>query len=162
LQNLVHRRAALVLILACVRPPSGLTEVLLREACDPCFFRGLEPWGVRISILDVLPTSIEALNNEHPLISEHLHVRVRHRQAELLEDLCAQPLILDGVPKVELTIADEPERQFQYMGRRGGSEWLVPVPPHFRERCFFLCAGERDPKILSLVDPVQERRGARG
>src|SRR6185437_5977253 len=142
IQDVTHRRATFVLVFPGVRTPGDLTEVFLREPCDPCAFDRLEGCRARVSVTDVLPAAVEAFHDECALIAELTDVRVRDRQSQLLQQRRAQPLVIDGMRQVEPAVTDQSQRKFQNVRRRGGTQRLVPMPAYPGQCGLLLCTRE--------------------
>src|SRR5262249_7054400 len=85
IQDVAHRRAAFILVLRSVRASRDLTEILLRQPCNPGLLARLEVGRTRIVLTDVLPATIETLHDEHALLAELTDARVRYGQSQLLQ-----------------------------------------------------------------------------
>lgn len=67
------------------------------------------------------PFAVEALHEQGFLVAERGHFSARHGQAERLDDLRAQPFVVDRAEHVHLGgVGDHAERELEDVGARGG------------------------------------------
>ncbi|MCY1232707.1 hypothetical protein D9M72_452140 [compost metagenome] len=119
----------------------------MRQACDPAAL--------------VHPATVETLDHQHLLVAETADGGRGHVEAEGRHQARTEPLVLHGVRHVCAHVADQPERQLEDVRGRRGAVRTVPLVADAQQRCLFLCARDRDAKVVVGIAALSKHRVAR-
>src|SRR5687768_4872425 len=98
-----------------------------------------------------MQSSIEARHDQCLGVAKLHELRMCDWQAVLLEQPCAQPLVLERSAKVEAPCPHEPQRQLENVGRRRRTVRSTPASTMSRQRRFLLRTRQRNAKVVIVL-----------